>query len=593
MNETVLEAAAALMEMSSMLQEDQDDNIVSQDRDETGVCTAADDRCNSSEAGMSAAGSVMTNSQFSSFQQEPYREVLLGVSKWTRQDAQAPPSIEEARKWHFMPKVLLSDHAEASLSATQEVFGPYHVLSMVVSIIYSDQSDAHKCHALSEILREEQNADLAICFGEDWQTQQGRLNVPSDWDDIVEKLLALNVDGASFSHPDGQVSRILCMGHARIWIKKHRSLLVTPEKEAAEPESKKAYKVQMFNKITTDFHQLQSSCLTVPLNTSAFDAMILYWKTEYKQDHFADLFAASWRDGFVSRAKSSSCAPGAAILPNHNNGPEGHNRADKEYFNFERAAILPHIIRMQDRVQDKSWNDDIFGCGLHREVWCGVFFHGVQEFLSLKVCPLDIYWKVGYQEEVCGQLQQEDGIIIPSRGTILAITNNVDYKAAGDKKKVKEILSRKTVSRTGDTESWIATFKHLLTNPEEAIKGSKTGGVPWDFHLLLHWMTSFRVLVYVKDEADIVRLTRRWQYGSYVQGKTSPAVIDMEKVREHGIVRCKCGTYMLREFCVHVAAYNIKHGIMKYPVNFDPAPTGKAKRGRPANALRGGALDKT
>ena len=98
MNETQaeLEAAAALMEMSSMLQEDQDDNIVSQDRDETGVCTAADDRYNSSEAGMSVAGSVSTNSQFSSFQQEPYCEVPLRVSKWTRQDAQAPPSIEEA-----------------------------------------------------------------------------------------------------------------------------------------------------------------------------------------------------------------------------------------------------------------------------------------------------------------------------------------------------------------------------------------------------------------------------------------------------------------------------------------------------------------
>ena len=88
-----------------------------------------------------------------------------------------------------MPEVLLSDHAEASLSATQEVFGPYHVLSTVVSIIYSDQSDAHKCHALSEILREEQNADLAICFGEDWQTEEDRLNVLSDWDDIVRSFL--------------------------------------------------------------------------------------------------------------------------------------------------------------------------------------------------------------------------------------------------------------------------------------------------------------------------------------------------------------------------------------------------------------------
>ena len=138
-------------------------------------------------------------------------------------------------------------------------------------------------------------------------------------------------------------------------------------------------------------------------------------------------------------------------------------------------------------------------------------FHEVQEFLSLTVCPLDIYWKVKYHEEVCGRLQQEDGIVIPSCATILAITNNADYRAEGDKKKVKEILSRKTVSRTGDTESWITTFKHLLTNPEDTIKDCKTGGVPWDFHLLLHWMTSFRVPVYVTDEADIKRLTRRWK----------------------------------------------------------------------------------
>ena len=68
---------------------------------------------------------------------------------------------------------------------------------MLVCIIYSDQSDAHKCLALSEILREKQNEDLSICFGDERQPEEERLKLPSDWDDIVEKLLALNVDGAA------------------------------------------------------------------------------------------------------------------------------------------------------------------------------------------------------------------------------------------------------------------------------------------------------------------------------------------------------------------------------------------------------------
>ena len=42
--------------------------------DEPGACTAADDGSNSSEAGITA-GSVISSSRFSSFQQEPYREV--------------------------------------------------------------------------------------------------------------------------------------------------------------------------------------------------------------------------------------------------------------------------------------------------------------------------------------------------------------------------------------------------------------------------------------------------------------------------------------------------------------------------------------
>jgi len=117
--------------------------------------------------------------------------------------------------------------------------------------------------------------------------------------------------------------------------------------------------------------------------------------------------------------------------PTNNNGPERHYRADKEYFNFERASILPHIIRIHERVQDKSWNNDIFGCDLHREIWCGVIFHEVQEFFSPTVSPVNIYWKVKYHEEVCGRVQQEDGIVIPSRATILAIMNNAGLQIGG------------------------------------------------------------------------------------------------------------------------------------------------------------------
>ena len=45
-----------------------------------------------------------------------------------------------------------------------------------------------------------------------------------------------------------------------------------------------------------------------------------------------------------------------------------------------------------------------------------------------------------------------------------------------------------------------------------------------------------------------------------------------------------------QNFCLHIAAYNIKHGIMTYPVNFNPTRTGGGKRGRPAKAVRGQAL---
>jgi len=47
----------------------------------------------------------------------------------------------------------------------------------------------------------------------------------------------------------------------------------------------------------------------------------------------------------------------------------------------------------------------------------------------------------------------------------------------------------------------------------------------------------------------------------------------------------------ISEFCLHVAAYNIKHGIMAYPSNFNPTRTGGGKKGRPAEAVPGDALN--
>ena len=50
---------------------------------------------------------------------------------------------------------------------------------------------------------------------------------------------------------------------------------------------------------------------------------------------------------------------------------------------------------------------------------------------------------------------------------------------------------------------------------------------------------------------------------------------------------CVC---VCEEFCLHVAAYNIGHGLMKYPASFNPTKTGGSKRGRPSHAQKGGAL---
>ena len=241
---------------------------------------------------------------------------------------------------------------------------------------------------------------------------------------------------------------------------------------------------------------------------------------------------------------------GKAAVPNHNNGVEGLNGADKEYFAFERPAIVRHLARMPARLEDRSWLDRNFGAHVNRKTWNGPFWSTVLQYLSKDICPLFLIWKMALDEEHGNnEHRRVQAFIMPSSETILAVTNTTDWRHANDKlsaadqaKSVKKIVNRKI----GGSASWLDTYKHLLTNPVDALNGAKTGGVPWDFSLTMHWMNSFRLLIVVDSDKEVDRLLTWWGNGACNQGTSTPAKMNVETARLKGVVRCRCGEYLLR-----------------------------------------------
>ena len=356
---------------------------------------------------------------------------------------------------------------------------------------------------------------------------------------LISDLAPQSATSTKEAFPDDaqELHEIKCQAHSRIWMNKESNKLVDRKVNA--------------KKIKNDFQSLQSSCLSVSLNDIAFDRMIQYWKDEYKEELFATEFKKAWGfPNFNSRVHACRFSIGKAAIPNHNNGIEGHNGADKEFFSFERPAIVRHLIRMEGRIKDKSWIDREFGAYINCKAWNGVFWSEVHKYLSNEVKSLNIVWHVSVDEEHGnGSTNKVCGYIFPASSTILEVTNSSDWKVEnkGSNEKKKEVSVRKVLSRKiGSCASWIDTYKHLLSSPQSAINGAKTGGVPWDFHLMMHWMNSFRLLILVEDDDEHERLIQRWEHGACSQGKASPAEVDRKKCRSEGVCRCRCAEYLLR-----------------------------------------------
>ena len=234
-----------------------------------------------------------------------------------------------------------------------------------------------------------------------------------------------------------------------------------------------------------------------------------------------------------------------AGVPNHNNGAEGLNASDKEYFAFERPAIVRHVSRMQERIHDRSYFDVDSGAHINCKTWNGVFFKDVFDYLALTVCPLDpkLLWKWSkFKEEHGDGVHEVKAVIFPSKATVLQITNDSSLQAT-DSQHVRQILKNKTGG--GEHLSYIDTYKSLFTHPLDAINGKGTGGIPWDFKLCMQWMKGFRMFVEVEgDEAE--RLLCRWEKGACSQGKASPSVLDRAAAKANGVYRCKCAEYLMR-----------------------------------------------
>ena len=69
---------------------------------------------------------------------------------------------------------------------------------------------------------------------------------------------------------------VICMAHARIWMNKHKPLLVVADE--LEGKAATAAKVILFKNMTDDFQEVQSACLSVALNRPAFKLLIDYWR---------------------------------------------------------------------------------------------------------------------------------------------------------------------------------------------------------------------------------------------------------------------------------------------------------------------------
>jgi hypothetical protein len=206
---------------------------------------------------------------------------------------------------------------------------------------------------------------------------------------------------------------------------------------------------------------------------------------------------------------------------------------------------------MGARLKDRSFCDVQFGTHVNRESWNGEFWKEVYRYLQNEICPLDLRWKVTLDEEHGnGDTKKVVAYIIPSTKTILTITNTVAWRADNNAatQPVKTASVKKCLTRPiGEgVSSWFSTWKHLLVEPLQAVLGVKTGGSEWDFPLLMSWMSAFRLLIAVDCDKEIARLLKFWGNGSFVKGKSTPAVINEAAAKKAGIVRCRCGDYLQR-----------------------------------------------
>jgi hypothetical protein len=202
------------------------------------------------------------------------------------------------------------------------------------------------------------------------------------------------------------------------------------------------------------------------------------------------------------------------------------------------------------------------------QVWQESFFAGVHEFVTNELQP----WTLGRKLNAA--------IYFPSDRTIhLAVK---EHGCARTIPALKAFMAGKSATTK---RSWIDLFR-MLQVKDSSFLATDSEAKHWDFDDLLNEIAAFLVLTPMLNRTLEKNLLFRLQRSGALM---SPVAFDRAGV----LYSCSCGEYMHYAWCIHACGKAIIDGVFKVPRRFEFAHlAGRLKRGRPHDAVKGGALGK-
>jgi hypothetical protein len=378
-----------------------------------------------------------------------------------------------------------------------------------------------------------------------------------------------------------------CFWHAcpSYWAKDHRALLKSSEKLVQDEKVKE---------MNSDFEVLKN-CPHLGLVPILKEEMLIFWKTRSGRNEvkFAEMWEKTYSSSNLTRVELNKFNPLRGGMPADNNISESGNRSDKLLRNYKKLGPIQFINDTVQRLTEESRLDMSFHGQLKPGVHDGRFMIYVWKTIEQKRKNIPCLLNVQFPFTASSSGVPPGSFLVPKyRSLCELLTLNEELSVEACTNHYRQV--------DNGFEAPLKTYKTLVQNPGRWLQDYKDDPSYADhqgFGILCDWTNRFccmrPIVVSVGSLSTATSLSIATMLG-ILQGNgysviATAAVLE----KEHGgLVSCDCKTYLHYSWCYHAAAVAFDRGIItEFPRDLNPKPAfvGK-KRGRPANARRGGGL---